>query len=135
MTSIPQSPSPSPSPSPLPTSAFVEQAEQPLVEGVLQQALEQNLAAAHTVQQSADELLVISAVLKQEIPDDVQTGELAQALHKTDALEVKIHDTAQDLAQVNDALAQEIAEREALEQELAATQAALAKATAQPPST
>ena len=133
MTSIPQSPSPQPSL--LPASAFVEQAEQPLVEGVLQQALEQNLAAAHTVQQSADELLVINAVLKQEIPDDVQTGELAQALHKTDALEVKIHDTAQDLAQVNDALAQEIAEREALEQELAATQAALAKATAQPPST
>ena len=133
MTSIPQSPSPQPSLSQ--ASAFVEQAEQPLVEGVLQQALEQNLAAAHTVQQSADELLVISAVLKQEIPDDVQTGELAQALHKTDALEVKIHDTAQDLAQVNDALAQEIAEREALEQELAATQAALAKATAQPPST
>ena len=114
------------------TQAASRQSAQPPAEGALQQALEQNVAATQTVQQSADELLVINAVLKQEIPDDVQTGELAQALHKTDALEVKIHDTAQDLAQVNDALTQEIAEREALEQELAATQAALAKATTPP---
>ena len=105
-------------------------AAQGLADGTLQRALEQNVAATDTVKQSADELLVINAVLKQEIPDEVQTNEVAQALHKTDALEVKIHDTAQDLAQVNEALTQEIAERNVLEQKLAATQAALTKAQA-----
>jgi C4-dicarboxylate-specific signal transduction histidine kinase len=94
----------------------------------LERALEQNEAATDAVQKSADELLVINAVLKQEIPGHAQSGELAQALQKTDALELKIHDTAQELALVNEALAQEITERGELEHELAATKAALAKA-------
>jgi hypothetical protein len=37
----------------------------------LAQALDRNEAVQETVRQSADELLVINAVLKQEIPDDV----------------------------------------------------------------
>ena len=111
-------------------SASQQPVHQPAAEPPLQRALDQNVAATATVMQSADELLVINTVLKQELPDDVQTGEVAQALQKTDALEVKIHDTAQDLAEVNQALSQEIAERTALEQQLAATQAALHKATA-----
>ena len=111
-------------------SASQQPVHQPAAEPPLQRALDQNVAAAATVMQSADELLVINTVLKQELPDDVQTGEVAQALQKTDALEVKIHDTAQDLAEVNQALSQEIAQRTALEQHLAATQAALHQATA-----
>ena len=93
----------------------------------LARALEQNEAATDAVQRSADELMVIHAVLKQEIPDHSQTGEVAQALEKTDALEAKIQDTAHELAHVNEALAQEIGERAVLEQELAAAKAALAK--------
>lgn len=94
----------------------------------LVQALGQSDSIKEIVKQSADELLVINAVLKQEIPGDSQTGDVAQALQKTDQLEVRIQESAEDLAQVNELLQQEITEREQLELELAATQAALAKA-------
>lgn len=94
----------------------------------LGRALDVNAAVKDIVEQSAAELVVINTVLKQEIPDDVQTGDVAQALLRTDALEVKISDAAQDLAQVNEVLAQEIDQRVDLERELAQTKAALAEA-------
>ena len=94
-------------------------------------ALEQNETVQNIVEQTAAELAVIHAVLKQEIPGHVQTGEVAHALKKTDELEIKIQDTAQELALVNEVLAQEIDERADLELELATTKAALVKATYQ----
>lgn len=94
----------------------------------LERALEQNETAQTVVEQSAAELVVIHAVLKQEIPDHVQTGDVAHALQRTDELETKINDTAHELAQVNEVLAQEIGERVGLEQELAYTKAALVQA-------
>jgi C4-dicarboxylate-specific signal transduction histidine kinase len=96
----------------------------------LMRALDRNEAVKETVEQSANELLVINAVLKQELPGEVQAGEVAHALRKTDELETRIHESAEDLAQVNQALAQEIDERAVLERELARTKAALAKAKA-----
>jgi C4-dicarboxylate-specific signal transduction histidine kinase len=98
----------------------------------LGRALEHNAAVKDTVEQSASELVVINAVLKQEIPDHVQVGDIAQALQRTDELEVKISDTAHDLARVNEVLAQEIDQRVDLERELAETKAALAEANGQP---
>ena len=95
----------------------------------LKRALAQNESVKDTVEQSAAELLVINTVLKQEIPPEVQTGEVAQALEKTDALETRIQESAEDLAQVNEVLEQQIDERADLERELRATKAALAKAT------
>lgn len=94
----------------------------------LSRALEQNEAAADVVEKSADELMVINAVLKQEIPEHAQTGDVAHALQKTDQLEIQIQETAQELASVNQALAQEIAERGELEDELALARARLANA-------
>ena len=99
----------------------------------LERALDQNVAVKGTVEQSANELLVINTVLKQELPDDAKTGEVAQALRKTDELETQIQESAEDLAQVNQVLAQEIGERADLERELARTKAALAKAKASQP--
>ena len=97
----------------------------------LREALDQNEAVKETVEQSAAELVVINAVLKQEVPPQVQTGEVAQALKKTDELEERIQASAEDLGKVNDALKQEINERARLEKELAATRADLVKAQAQ----
>ena len=94
----------------------------------LARALEQTETAQRVVEQSADELVIIHAVLKKELPESLQTGEVAHALQRTDELEVKINATAQELAQVNKALAQEIDERVDLEHELAATKAALVQA-------
>lgn len=97
----------------------------------LARALDLNEAVQETVQQSSAELFVISAVLKQEIPEGVQTGDLAQALQKTCELEGKIQESAEDLADVNKLLEQEIDERADVERELAATKAALAQAKGQ----
>ena len=94
----------------------------------LERVREKNEAVKESVEQSAQELVVINAVLKQEISDHVQTGELAQALERTDAIEERLHESADDLAQVNQALEQEIRERAELECELARTKAALKEA-------
>ena len=91
----------------------------------LVKALEHNLTAKVTVEQSGDELLMINTVLKQEIPGHVQTGDVAQALEKIAALESKIHHSAEELAQVHHLLSKEISERFELEQELAKTKTAL----------
>ena len=93
----------------------------------LVKALHQNGSVKETVKQSADELLVISAVLKHGIPDDAQTGDVAQALESTEAIEDKIQTSAEDLASVNKLLENEIDERIALERQLLASQAALAR--------
>ncbi|MDP1567680.1 MAG: hypothetical protein Q8M93_21985 [Polaromonas sp.] len=94
----------------------------------LVRALDQNEAVKETVAQSANELFVVNAVLKQELPGELQSGEVAQALRKTEELETRIHDSAEDLAQVNQVLAQEIDERADLERELVRTKAELAQA-------
>jgi C4-dicarboxylate-specific signal transduction histidine kinase len=98
----------------------------------LARALDQNETVQETVEQSADELLLINTVLKQEIPDHIQTDAVAQALQQGDELESKIQESAENLAQVNQALEHEIAERAELERELADTKAALAEAQSQP---
>ena len=94
----------------------------------LEEALDRTEEVQEVVRQSADELLVINAVLKQELPDHVQVGEVAEALQKTDQIEIRINESAADLAHVNQLLEQEIDERADVERELAATKAALAEA-------
>lgn len=94
----------------------------------LARALDQNENAQEVVEQSASELVVINAVLKQELPDDTKVGEVSQALVKTDELETRISETAQDLAAVNKVLADEIEKRADLERELAATRSKLDQA-------
>lgn len=98
----------------------------------LELALEQSETIQDTVGQSAAELVVINAVLKQEVPEYVQTGEVAQALQKTDELEGRIRTSADELAQVNEVLKREISGRADLERQLAATRAALAEAEGRP---
>lgn len=91
----------------------------------LERALDHNTSIKDAVEQSAAELCVIHAVLKQEVPVHLQAGDVAQALQKTEELEGRIQSSADDLAQVNDALKQEITERAELEHQLALAQAAL----------
>ena len=97
----------------------------------LTDALSQNESVKEAVEQTASELVVINAVLKQEIPDHVQVGEVAQALQKNDELEARIQESAAELAEVNEVLAQQVDERESLERELENTKAALAQAKRQ----
>lgn len=98
----------------------------------LGRAREKNEAVQESIESSAQEMMVINAVLKQELPYSVQTGEVAQALEKSDALEERMQESAEELAEVNQALEQEIGDRVELERELAETKAALAEATGEP---
>ncbi|WP_372828617.1 hypothetical protein [Polaromonas sp.] len=98
----------------------------------LERALDQNEHVKDTVEQSANELFVINAVLKQELPKGTQSGDAAQALRKTDELETRIQESASNLAQVNQVLEKEIGERADLERELARTKATLAQAKDEP---
>lgn len=102
----------------------------PSADTPLARALDRNESVEETVKQSSAELFVINAVLKQGIPEHVQTGDVAQALQKTGELEGKIQESVEDLAHVNELLEQEIGERADVERELAATKVALAKAKA-----
>jgi C4-dicarboxylate-specific signal transduction histidine kinase len=98
----------------------------------LELALDQNEAIQETVEQSAAELCVINAVLQQEVPDHVKTGDVAQALLKTDELESRIQSSAESLDQVNQALKEEILVRADLERQLASAQAELEQAQGSP---
>ena len=93
----------------------------------LKRALDKNATVKDSVKQAADELLVVNAVLKHEIPGPLQTGEVAQALQKTGELEGRIQASADDLVKINHTLEQEVDERADLERELATTKAALAE--------
>ena len=94
----------------------------------LLKALDQNDSVKEVVKQSADELLIINAVLKKGIPKQAQTGDLAQALEKTEVIEDTIQESAKDLAEVNQLLEHEVDERITLERDLLATKNALARA-------
>lgn len=111
----------------LPAPSFSEP-QAPTSASALAQALDRNEAARDSVERSGAELVMINAVLKQEIPDGLQVGDVVYALERTDELEVKIIDIAQELAEVNEVLAQEIEQRVDLERELVQTRAALASA-------
>ena len=94
----------------------------------LVKALHQNDSVEEVVKQSADDLLVINAVLKKNIPEQSQMGDLAQALDKTEHIEDKIQESAEELGEVNTLLKHEVDERIALERELLVTKTALAQA-------
>ncbi len=98
----------------------------------LVKALHQNNTVKETVKKSADELLVINAVLKHGIPDHAQTGDVARALEKTEVIEDTIQASAEDMGTVNTLLEHEIDERIILERELLATKAALVREKAKP---
>jgi len=50
-------------------------------------------------------------VLEQELPEEVQVGEVAQAIEHTNQLEEKLARSAEKLAEVNAALGEEIEKR------------------------
>ncbi|VTU28384.1 hypothetical protein [Variovorax sp. PBL-E5] len=77
----------------------------------LDQTLDKTEAVAADVQRASDNLAVINTVLEQELPDDIQVGEVAQAIEHAGQLEKKLAQSAETLAEVNAALTQEIERR------------------------
>ena len=77
----------------------------------LEQTLEKTEAVAADVQRASDNLAVVNTVLEQELPEDIQVGEVAQAIEHTSQLEEKLAKSAETLAEVNAALSEEIEKR------------------------
>ena len=84
------------------------------IEKALAQTSETHAKLASGVQ----ELAVTNAVLQQEIPEDVRTGDVALAIEKNEALEIRVQECVDDLEDVSQALFDEVARRKALEQTL-----------------
>jgi hypothetical protein len=95
----------------------------------LAEALERNDAVEESVKQSADELMLVNAVLQSEVPSRAHSEDVAVALEKVDSINEVMQESAQDLAVVNQLLENEIDERIELERKLLITEKALEKAT------
>ena len=77
----------------------------------LQDTLDKTASVAADIQSAASQVGVIGTVLAQELPDELQVGEVAQALEQTEDLEHKLAESAETLADVTAALEHEIARR------------------------
>ena len=77
----------------------------------LDSTLKKSEQVAADVQRASDNLAVVNTVLEQELPEEVQVGEVAQAIEHTNQLEEKLARSAEKLAEVNAALSEEIETR------------------------
>lgn len=77
----------------------------------LDHTLKKTEQVAADVQRASDNLAVVNTVLEQELPEEVQVGEVAQAIEHTTQLEEKLAKSAAKLAEVNAALSEEIEKR------------------------
>jgi hypothetical protein len=86
---------------------------QPMPRGTtsLHRTLQKSEQVAADVQRASDNLAVVNTVLEQELPQEVQVGEVAQAIEHTSQLEQKLAKSAEKLAEVNAALSEEIEKR------------------------
>lgn len=89
-------------------------------------ALNQSEQVTIKVEECADELASVNAVLKQEIVEYLPTEKAEQALHQSEVVEAKIEECADELSLVNQALGKELRERKKLERKLAEGQIELA---------
>jgi diguanylate cyclase len=86
----------------------------------LNKALGQSEAVKGLVDEAAQDLSLVSAVLRQEVSDPGAPPGIGSVLEKTETIEDKVQDAADKLSDVNAALKQEIRERHVLEFRLAA---------------
>lgn len=88
----------------------------------LPEPIEKALAQTHETQarlaSGVQELAVTNAVLQQEIPEEVRTGDVALAIQKNEALENRVQECVDDLDDVSQALEEEVARRKKLEEKL-----------------
>ena len=75
------------------------------------------------IQRASDHAAVIGTVLAQELPGEVQVGEVAQAIEQTEQLEQKLAESAATLADVSAELGREIKKRRKVTEKLNKTQA------------
>jgi len=75
------------------------------------------------IELASDHAAVIGTVLAQELPEELQVGEVAQAIEQTGDLEQRLAQSAETLADVSAELQCEIEKRRAAADELTASRA------------
>ena len=84
------------------------------------------------MESDARDLFVVNEVLKQEIPHEIKsTGDVAAALERSESIQSNLDSVADNLDDVNKALALEVARRKLAEKNLTQTKADLADTKAQ----
>lgn len=94
-------------------------------------ALNQSEQIKGKVEECAQELSSVNAVLKEEITDKLPLEQVERALHQSEQVEDKVQECADDLSLVNQTLTEEIRERRKLERKLAVSQIELADTQAE----
>jgi diguanylate cyclase (GGDEF)-like protein len=94
-------------------------------------ALNQSEEIKDKVEECAQELSSVNAILKEEIIDKLPLEQVERALHQSEQVEDKVRECADDLSLVNQALTEEIRERRKLERKLAVSQIELADTQAE----
>jgi C4-dicarboxylate-specific signal transduction histidine kinase len=84
----------------------------------IEKALAQTNETQAKLASGVQELAVTNAVLQQEIPEEVRTGDVALAIEKNEALENRVQECVDDLEDVSQALSKEVARRKQLEKKL-----------------
>ncbi len=84
----------------------------------LQEAHKKTQAVKEEIERASDHAAVIGTVLAQELPDEVQVGDVAQAIVQTEELEQKLVESAATLADVSAELGREIKKRRKVTKEL-----------------
>lgn len=77
----------------------------------LADALEKSTTVKKTVQEAADDLAVVHAVLDKDVPKKNRTPEVDQAVKRTDDLEKKLSKSVEVLEQVADTLSEEVSKK------------------------
>ncbi len=86
----------------------------------IEKALAQTNETQAKLASGVEELALTNAVLQQEIPEEVRTGDVALAIEKNEALESRVQECVDDLEDVSQALSEEVARRKQLEKTLKA---------------
>ena len=91
--------------------------------GGLDVTREKTKAVEADILRASDHAAVIGTVLSQQLPDEVQVGEVAQAIEQTEELEQKLVESAATLADVSAELGREIEKRRKVTKKLSQSQA------------
>jgi len=76
----------------------------------LEQTLDKAKEVAAEIRQAADHLAVVNTVLGEQLPDEVQVGEVAQALEHGDTIEQQLSDSVDRLEEAHEELSQQAAQ-------------------------
>ena len=95
--------------------------------GGLDVAYDKTKAVEVEIRKASDHAAVIGTVLAQKLPDEVQVGEVAQAIDQTEDLEQKLAESAATLAKVSAELGREIKKRRHVSEALDKSEARVAQ--------